>query len=124
MLIVSIGYKKYAINKAALDHIMGMCEVEEKRVGSITKFYITKEMDQTDLDIRVVDYTRVVAFDDEATIDKDTKTLLQQEKKQSEQYSNWWIAERAKTAKLEAEVKALKELCPESHKKEEVVNEG
>jgi hypothetical protein len=119
MLIVNIGYKKYAINQEALNAILGMCEVEEKRVGNITKFYITKEMDQTDIEIRVVNHTRLVAFDDDEAIEKDTKILLKDEKKQSEQYANWWRAEREKTTKLEAEVKALKELCPESHKKVE-----
>jgi hypothetical protein len=119
MLIVNIGYKKYAINQEALNAILGMCEVEEKRVGNITKFYITKEMDQTDIEIRVVNHTRLVAFDDDEAIEKDTKILLKDEKKQSEQYANWWRTEREKTTKLEAEVKALKELCPESHKKVE-----
>jgi hypothetical protein len=73
--------------------------------------------------IQVVRQDYVVFPHDQETIEEDTKVLLKEAKDEQERYSQYWQNELKKTKDLEAQVKALKKLCPESHKKEEEVED-
>ena len=120
LILVKLDYYQYLLPLEALPYLECLQQVEEKYVGGQYHYYLLEK--EKNLDIKLIKDDQIVNPLDKEAVEKDTKLLLEAEKKQSAQYSKWWTEEQKKTKELEARVKALQDLCPESHKKEEPVD--
>jgi NhaP-type Na+/H+ and K+/H+ antiporter len=118
LILVKFDYNYYVLPLEALPNIECIQQVEEKYVAGNYKYYLKEK--ETNVEVKIIQDNQLVNPKDKEAVEKDTKLLLEEEKRQSAQYSEWWSNEQKKTKDLEAQLKAMKELCPDSHKKEEV----
>ena len=108
-LLVGLNYNYLAVpydnsqQLASLVALLGDArQVESKGYGADQKFVPTSE---EPLQLQFVDGNKVTVGDDLASL----KARLDEVTQQQAQYSKYWADERTKSAKLEKELKALKE---------------
>ncbi len=116
MILIELGYQKYLLPDEALALCKGIIKVEYKHVGNKSKYYV--EENQPDIDIKFIQDSQIVYPNDTQTIEKDTKELLKVAESEKAERYKWYQDEKKRADALEAEVKALKALCPTSHVKE------
>ena len=108
-LLIGVGYNQLAIPYETSERLSVLvaaladaCTVDSKGYGEEQKYVpVSKEP----LQMQFIEGSKVTIGDDLATL----KAQLDDVTKQQAQYSKYWTDERAKTAKLEKELKALKE---------------
>ena len=116
LVVIEFGYSKYVFPSEIIPFLNNLREVELKSVGGKTKYFL-KDNSQ-DIKISLVNSSSFVAPDSEEEGQNYKQMCEEMEKANNDLYSRIW-KEETKSRDLEAKVKALQELCPDSHKKEE-----
>jgi hypothetical protein len=121
LVVIEFGYNKYVFPSTVIPILAGIREVESKSVKGKTKYFV-KENEQ-EIKINLIEESKIVFPNTEDEHLNYKEICSQQEKANNDLYSRIW-KEESKVKELEAKVKALTELCPDTHKKEETKIEG
>ena len=113
-LIVRINWNYYSLPMEALPILDNICEVKEKRVGSVRKFYVDKETDELDLLIEVVQTDNIVYKFEDNVIEKDYNTIIKEANDNTDYYRKAYLDMSNKVKELEAKLAAEMEdtKCP------------
>lgn len=113
-LIMRIDWNYYLLPMEALPFLNDICEVKEKRVGSVRKFYVDKETAELDLLIEVVQAGNIVYKFEEDVIKKDYNTIIKEANDNVDYYRKAYLDMSNKVKELEAKLASPKEdeKCP------------
>lgn len=113
-LIIRINWNYYLLPMEALPFLNDICEVKEKRVGNVRKFYVDKETTELDLLIEVVQAGNIVYKFEEDVIKKDYNTIIKEANDNTDYYRKAYLDMSNKVKELEAKLASAKEdeKCP------------
>jgi hypothetical protein len=113
-LIMRINWNYYLLPMEALPLLNEICEVKEKRVGSVRKFYVDKETTELDLLIEVVQAGNIVYKSEEGIIIKDYDTIIKEANDSADYYRKAYLDMSNKVKELEAKLASATEdtTCP------------
>jgi len=113
-LIVRLNWSYYLLPIEALPYFNEICEVKEKRVGDIRKFYVDKEAAELDLLIEVVQADNIVYKFEDDVIEKDYNTIIKEANESTDYYRKAYSDMRDKVKELEAKLAPATEetKCP------------
>ena len=113
-LIVRLNWSYYLLPIEALPYFNEICEVKEKRVGDIRKFYVDKEAAELDLLIEVVQADNIVYKFEDDVIEKDYNTIIKEANENTDYYRKAYSDMRDKVKELEAKLAPATEetKCP------------
>jgi len=113
-LIVRLNWSYYLLPIEALPYFNEICEVKEKRVGDIRKFYVDKETAELDLLIEVVQADNIVYKFEDDVIEKDYNTIIKEANENTDYYRKAYLDMSNKVKELEAKLApAMEETkCP------------
>ena len=113
-LIVRIDWNYYLLPMEALPFLNDICEVKEKYVGDVRKFYVDKETAEMGLQIEVVQAGNIVYKFEEDVIKKDYNTIIKEANDNVDYYRKAYLDMSNKVRELEAKLTSAKEdtKCP------------
>ncbi len=103
-LIVRINWNYYSLPMEALPLLNSICEVKEKRVGNIRKFYVDKETAELDLLIEVVQTDNIVYKFEEEKIKEDFNAIIKEANENTDYYRKAYLDMSNKVKELEAKL--------------------
>lgn len=116
IVVLELGYRKYAFPQEVISLLHGVREVESKSVKGKTKYFI-KDTDNEEIKISLVLESSFVYPNSKEEEESYKQICEEKEKANNDLYNRIW-KEESKVKDLEAKLKAMQELCPDSHKKE------
>lgn len=108
-LIIRINWEYYLLPIEVLPFLNEICEVKEKRVGSVRKFYVDKETAELDLLIEVVPAGNIVHKFEKDVIEKDYNTIIKEANDNVNYYRKAYLDMSNKVEKLEAKLTSAME---------------
>lgn len=113
-LIVRLNWNSYLFPIEALPYFDEICEVKEKSIGSVTHYYIDKEVEDIDFKLIVTNHLNVVDKDNQEMIEKDYNTIIKEANDNTDYYRKAYLDMSNKVKELEAKLAAEMEdtKCP------------
>jgi len=113
-LIVRLNWNSYLFPIEALPYFDEICEVKEKSIGSVTYYYIDKEVEDIDFKLIVTSHLNIVDKGNQEMIEKNHDALVKSAKSDVDFYRTAYLDTAKKVKELEAKLAAEMEdtKCP------------